>query len=101
MNIQNIEQNIDGAVDLFKALAHKGRLKVFCALYDSEKNVGELTHISGLGQSALSQHLAMLRELGFVKTRREAQTIYYSIANETARDMLSCMVDLYDTAPER
>lgn len=95
MNTDNIEKNIDEAVNLFKALAHKGRLRVFCALFNGEKNVGELTKISGLGQSALSQHLALLRDLGFVKTRRDAQTIYYSMDNDKAAELLSCTVHLY------
>lgn len=95
MNTDNIEENIDEAVNLFKALAHKGRLRVFCALFNGEKNVGELTKISGLGQSALSQHLALLRDLGSVKTRRDAQTIYYSMDNDIAAKLLSCTVHLY------
>ncbi len=66
-------------LDIFKAFANKERIKIMRAISEKEKNVGQLEVITGLSQSALSQHLSRLRYSGLVKTRREAQTIYYAL----------------------
>jgi DNA-binding transcriptional ArsR family regulator len=95
MNIQEIEKHIDVAVNLLKALSNERRLMIMCALYKSEKNVGELEQIVGLSQSALSQHLARLRRDGLVTTRREAQTIYYSMSDTATHAVLQCLYDIY------
>src|SRR5690606_20437770 len=81
MDVSEVERNIDVAVNLLKALSNERRLKIICALYQGEKNVGELEEIVGLSQSALSQHLARLRRDGLVNTRRDAKTIFYSMNN--------------------
>jgi DNA-binding transcriptional ArsR family regulator len=67
------------AAGLLKALANEQRLMILCHLLDGPLAVGELNAQVGLSQSALSQHLAVLREAGVVATEREAQTIYYSL----------------------
>src|SRR5690606_30217531 len=67
------------AAQLLKALANERRLQVLCLLAGGERSVGELSQLLDLGQSALSQHLAVLREENLVQTRREAQTIYYAL----------------------
>lgn len=95
MNIKDIETNIEMAVSLLKALSNENRLMVICALYQSEKNVGELESIVGLSQSALSQHLARLRKDGLVNTRRDAQTIYYSLNDKATEAILHCLYDIY------
>ena len=71
------------------------RLMILCQLSKGEKNVGELERIVGLSQSALSQHLARLRTDHLVKTRREAQTIYYSLAGEEAAAVIETLCRLY------
>jgi ArsR family transcriptional regulator, virulence genes transcriptional regulator len=68
------------AADLLKSLAHPARLMVLCLLVDAERSAGELEAHLDLSQSALSQHLALLREAGLVNTRREAQSVYYQVA---------------------
>ncbi|MGB0720163.1 MAG: ArsR/SmtB family transcription factor [Bdellovibrionales bacterium] len=80
---------------LLKALANEKRLHVVCVLKDGEQSVGELEKVVGLSQSALSQHLARLRRDKIVKTRREAQTIYYSLACEQTEKLLSCLCAVY------
>ena len=75
MDIDEIERNIEIAANLLKALSNEKRLLVICALYKGEKSVRQLEEIIGLSQSALSQHLARLRQDKLVDTRREAQTI--------------------------
>lgn len=95
LNVKEIEENVGLAVSLLKALSNERRLMIVCALYKGEKSVGELEEIVGLSQSALSQHLARLRKDGLVKTRREAQTIYYSLQNNATQELLRCLSDIY------
>ncbi len=71
------------------------RLMILCQLSKGERNVGELERIVGLSQSALSQHLARLRNDNLVKTRRAAQTIYYSLAGEEAAAVIDTLCRLY------
>jgi Predicted transcriptional regulators len=96
MDIREIEKNADIAVNLLKALSNEKRLGILCALYRDEKNVGQLEKIIGLSQSALSQHLARLRRDGLVKTRRDAQTIYYSLHSKAARQLLEALYEIYE-----
>jgi DNA-binding transcriptional ArsR family regulator len=74
------------ASELMKTLGHKDRLMVLCHLTSGEKSVGELARLLDIPQSPLSQHLARMRKENLVTTRREAQTIYYSIASGEATD---------------
>lgn len=83
------------ACDLMKTLGHKDRLMVLCHLSAGERSVGELAALLEIPQSPLSQHLARMRKESLVKTRREAQTIYYSIASEEAARIVALMHELY------
>ena len=74
---------INGA-KLLKALANEKRLQIVCVLENKELKVSELEKKIGLSQSALSQHLAILRAENIVSTRRFAQNVFYSVKNETA-----------------
>jgi DNA-binding transcriptional ArsR family regulator len=76
---RDIEPHAKRAAGLLKALANEQRLMLLCHLLDGPLSVGELNARVGLSQSALSQHLAVLRDAGVVATEREAQTIYYSL----------------------
>ena len=69
------------ATKLLKAMGNEHRLLVLCHLLDGEKRVAELEKLTGLSQSALSQHLAKLRSQRLVATRRQSQTIHYSLAS--------------------
>lgn len=95
MDINSINKNMDEIVILLKALANEKRLTIICALVDEEKCVGDLEEIVGLSQSALSQHLARLRRDGLVKTRRDAQTIYYSLDSEHVSHILGSICKLF------
>lgn len=86
------------AAGLMKALAHPARLMVLCTLIGGEKSAGDLEFGTDLGQSALSQHLAVLRERGLVTTRREAQSIYYSIVPGVALNVLQVLHAHYCSA---
>jgi DNA-binding transcriptional ArsR family regulator len=87
---------IDQATALLKALANDNRLRILCLLDGSELSVTELNQRLALSQSALSQHLAILRREGLVSTRRASQTIYYSLQGEQARQMIDTLVRLQD-----
>ncbi len=94
MDIKEVERHIDTAVNLLKALSNEKRLLIICALHQGEKNVGELEGIAGLSQSAMSQHLARLRADGLVKTRREGQTIFYSLDDKATEAILRTLYDV-------
>lgn len=95
MDVGQVEHNIERAACLLKALSNERRLAIACALYRGEKSVRSLGEIVGLGQSALSQHLARLREEGLVTTRRDAQSVYYSLANENVHRVLHTLHDIF------
>lgn len=86
---------------LLKALAHPARLLVLCQLVEGERAAGELQPLTGLSASALSQHLAVLRDMALVHTRREAQNIHYSLAEGPARNVLDVLYDAYCRPQER
>ena len=88
------------ASELMKTLGHKDRLMVLCHLTSGEKSVGELARLLDIPQSPLSQHLARMRKEHLVSTRRDAQTIYYSIASREAAAMVTLMHGLYCSAEE-
>lgn len=90
-----MRRHADDAARLLKALANEKRLLLLCQLVDGERSVGELNADVELSQSALSQHLALLREDGLVTTRREAQTIYYALAPGPAQQVLATLHTIY------
>jgi DNA-binding transcriptional ArsR family regulator len=83
------------AVELLKAMANEWRLMILCQLSEGEKTVTELQNILGLSQSALSQHLAVLRREKIVNARKEAQSVYYSLAGEEATKVMSSLHDVF------
>lgn len=83
------------ATRLLKALANESRLMIMCNLTEGELTVGQLNELIPLSQSALSQHLALLRRDGLVKTRRQAQTIYYSLVDGPASKVIGVLHDIY------
>lgn len=88
-------EHAEEAATLLKALAHPARLLVLCRLVDGECSVSELQPLVGLSMSALSQHLSVLRELDLVATRRESQTIYYSLVPGPAVGVLDALYAAY------
>ena len=83
------------AADLLRALSHEARLMVLCEINDGERSAGELVERSGLSQSALSQHLAKLRDEGLVTTRREGQAVYYRLRDPKVVRVLGLLHELY------
>jgi DNA-binding transcriptional ArsR family regulator len=83
------------AAGLMKALGNESRLMILCVLAEGERSVSDLNTIVPLSQSALSQQLARLRQQGLVKTRRESQTIYYSLEHGPADRVITLLHDIY------
>lgn len=92
------------AAGLMKALGNESRLMILCMLAEGERSVSDLNEAIPLSQSALSQQLARLRQQRLVKTRRESQTIFYSLANGPADRVINLLHDIYcgaqDCAPK-
>ena len=96
LEMAELENKAAEAATLLKLLANENRLLILCRLaLKGEMAVGDLAAAVGLSQSALSQHLARMREEGLVATRREAQTIFYRITNENAHRLLILLKDIY------
>lgn len=87
------------AADLLKALANSYRLRILCALAEGELSVNALNAQIPLSQSALSQHLAVLRKDGLVATRRASQTIYYRVMPGPALDLIQVLHAHFCTLP--
>ena len=95
LDFDAMKRNATDAVSLLKGLANESRLMIMCVLSEGEVSVGQLNQRIRLSQSALSQHLAVLREQGLVQTRRESQTIFYSLADTAAMDIVELLHEAY------
>lgn len=95
MNIEQMRQCAPRATALMKIMANENRLFILCNLLEGELCVNSLTQRVGLSQSAMSQHLAKLRKEGFVKTRKESQTVYYSLSGEEITAVLTVLRELF------
>ncbi len=95
MDIDALKANAKNATGLLKTMANEWRLLILCQLAEGEKSVGILEDLIGLSQSALSQHLAILRRENLVKTRRSAQSIYYSLSSNEAEAVMATLYSLF------
>ena|SRR5579863_6275467 len=95
MNIAALRSKADLAANFLKVLANSRRLMIVCELLEGERSVGQIEKVVRLSQSALSQHLAKLRRARLVKTRRESQTIHYSLADPGVVKVVGALYDLY------
>ncbi|MDF1609763.1 metalloregulator ArsR/SmtB family transcription factor [Hoeflea sp. YIM 152468] len=95
INAQHLESHSEEAADLLAAMGNQKRMMILCNLAKGEMQVGTLAQRVDLSQSALSQHLAKLRTRQLVKTRREAQSVYYSINSEPVLEMLRTLANIY------
>lgn len=89
--------NAGHATDFLKALGHEGRLMILCYLAAKERSVTELEQLLSQRQAAVSQQLARLRLERLVVSRREGKTIYYSLADGRARQMIEMIHDMFCT----
>jgi ArsR family transcriptional regulator, virulence genes transcriptional regulator len=93
--LEEMREHAFEAAMFLKTLANEQRLLILCALLEGEQNVGQLNTKVVLSPSALSQHLAWLREAEFVNTRRVSQTIYYRLADERVMKIMGVLKELF------
>ncbi len=93
--LKDMQQHARQAAALLKALANENRLMILCTLIGGEMSVGELNEKVPLSQSALSQHLASLRDAGLVSTRKEAQTVHYRLQGNEATQVIAVLQSIY------
>jgi len=94
-DMEQMNEAADRASALMRTLGHKGRLLILCQLASGEKSVGELSDSLDIPQSPLSQHLSRMRKEGLVETRRQAQSIYYSVKADEVGKIIECLYGLY------
>lgn len=95
MQLTELHDMASHACDLLKAMANEWRLMVLCQLSEGEKTVSELQELLGLSQSALSQHLAVLRREKIVNARKQAQSVTYSLNGPEAIRVMETLHDLF------
>ena len=95
-NPHGLEKAATQVAGILRALANERRLMILCKLVEwGEGNVNSLAEAVGLSQSALSQHLAKMRDEGLVTFRRESQTLWYRIADPRIEDLFATLHRLY------
>jgi DNA-binding transcriptional ArsR family regulator len=95
LDLQELQKHVKEASNLLKQLCNENRLMILCSLINTELSVSELNTMTPLSQLALSQHLASLRGAGLVQTRREGQTIYYSLCGDEATQVIKVLQSIY------
>lgn len=93
--LAQMREHAADAAQFLKTLANEQRLLILCALVEREQNVGQLNAQVDLSASALSQHLAWLREAGFVSTRRESQAIYYQLSDARVMKIMAVLKAIF------
>jgi ArsR family transcriptional regulator len=94
-DLAQFEASAAEAAKLLKALSNERRLMILCQLGDRELAVGQIQPLVGLSQSALSQHLAVLREQGVVATRRDGQAIFYRVSDSAAVKVVATLAEIF------
>ena len=94
-----MSQAADVAVELLQWLGNRSRLMIMCQLLEGEKSVGQLAEFLQARESTVSQHLALLRKDRLVTTRRDGQTIFYSISSDPARRIIELLYEIYCPQP--
>jgi len=92
---RDLQRHAGNAAALLKALANEQRLSILCSLLEGPLSVGQINERVDLSQSALSQHLAVLRAGGLVETEKEAQTVYYSVPEGPVHKVLEALKEIY------
>lgn len=95
MDLLEMEAKAEEAARLLATLANAKRLLALCHLLQGERSVGQLAGLIALSPTTLSQHLARMRDLGLVATRREGQAVYYRLASPEVAAILETLYRLY------
>lgn len=96
MSIAALHANAAHMADRLRLLAHRDRLIMLCRMKEGEVSVGELVNLTGLAQSSVSQHLAVLREAGTVGVRAEAQSRFYRLVDVPLAGIIAALCDYGD-----
>ncbi len=95
MSFEQMQQNAADATNLLKSMANETRLMILCQLIEGERSVSSLLENFPLSQSALSQHLTILRRERLVNTRRDAQSVFYSLASDEVRAVIGTLYQIF------
>lgn len=95
LNTDDMIVQSEAAANFLKALSHEGRLMILCHLSSGEKSVTELEQLLSTRQAAVSQQLARLRLEGLVTRRRDGKVIFYTLADDKARQMIDLVYSLF------
>ena len=94
------QEQIDQAARAIKAMAHPLRLKILCVLGNEEVSVQDIVEAVGTSQSNISQHLAILREKGVLKTRKDANRVYYRVGDQRTLALIGMMREVFCGIPQ-
>ncbi|WP_246307925.1 ArsR/SmtB family transcription factor [Chitinibacter bivalviorum] len=89
------DEHIDQASRAMKAMSHPLRLKILCVLADQEVSVQDIVDRVGTTQSNISQHLALMREKGVLRTRKDANRVYYRVGDVRTLEVISMLRDVF------
>lgn len=95
LDIELLHQRAERASQLLSAMSNEKRLMILCQLVEGERSVSELADRLGIRQSTISQHLALLKNAGFIDSRRDAQSQFYSLNGKEARTVIEALYGLY------
>ncbi|MBS1215212.1 MAG: transcriptional regulator [Proteobacteria bacterium] len=89
------QEHIEQAARSMKAISHPLRLKILCVLGDAEQSVQDIVDAVGTSQSNISQHLAILRDKGVLRTRKDANRVYYRVTDERTLQLIAMMREVF------
>ncbi len=92
------EEDIDQASRSLKAMSHPLRLKILCVLGNKEVSVQDIVENVGTSQSNISQHLAILRDKGILKSRKDANRVFYKVGDERTLKLIEMMQHVFCSA---
>ncbi len=95
MNLNELSESAEKASNFLKSVGNAHRLRILCLIMQGERPVGELAEAVGLNQSAVSQHLARMRQEGLIKSRRDGQTIYYQPADKNVARLIKLLESMF------
>ncbi|HTH39481.1 MAG TPA: metalloregulator ArsR/SmtB family transcription factor [Rhodocyclaceae bacterium] len=98
-DLKDKQEQIEMAARSLKAIAHPLRLKIMCVIGDEEVCVQDIVDAVGTSQSNISQHLAILREKGVLQTRKDANRVYYRVADQRILQLISMMREVFCGVP--
>lgn len=98
--LETIRANSEQMAERLKFLSHPDRLLMLCRMADEEVTVSELVDLTGMSQSAVSQHLARFRESGLVSVRPQGQARHYRLDDDAIRAIIHALCDICERSGE-